>query len=61
MSYDEALSRLQEIVKSLETEEAISIDDYKAKATEAKELLSFCRSQLTSIESEISTLFGEDE
>jgi len=61
MTYDEALKRLQEIVKSLETEEAISIDDYKKKAAEAKELLGYCRSQLTSIESEISSLFSEGD
>ena len=60
MTYDEAIKRLQEIVKSLETDEAISIDDYKSRASEAKELLGFCRNQLTSIETEINTLF-EDE
>lgn len=59
MTYDEALKRLKEIVETLETEEAISIDEYKTKATEAKELLNFCRSQLTSIETEISSLFEE--
>ena len=61
MTYDEALPKLQDIVKELEAEEAISIDDYKAKASEAKTLIDFCRSQLTSIEEEIQSVFGETD
>ena len=53
MTYDEALNRLQTIVSSLESNEAISIDEYKKKALEAKQLLDFCRKQLTQIEEEI--------
>ena len=59
MTYDEALNRLQTIVSSLESNEAISIDEYKQKATEAKQLLDFCRKQLTQIEEEIEGIFEE--
>lgn len=60
MTYDEALQRLQEIVSSLETDEAISIEEYKKRAQEAKELLNFCRKQLTSIEEDIDSLFADE-
>lgn len=60
MTYDEALKRLQEIVSSLETDEAISIDEYRTRASEAKELLDFCRKQLTTIEGNINSLFTNE-
>ena len=59
MTYDEALNRLQTIVSRLESNEAISIDEYKKKATEAKQLLDFCRKQLTQIEEEIEGIFED--
>ena len=59
MTYDEALNRLQTIVSSLASNEAISIDEYKKKATEAKQLLDFCRKQLTQIEEEIEGIFED--
>ena len=59
MTYDEALNRLQTIVSSLESNEAISIDEYKKKALEAKQLLDFCSKQLTQIEEEIEGIFEE--
>ena len=59
MTYDEALNRLQTIVSILESNEAISIDEYKKKATEAKQLLDFCRKQLTQIEEEIEGIFED--
>lgn len=60
MTYDEALARLQAIMADLEKEEAISIDEYKQKAKEAKELLAYCRNQLTTLEEEMQTLFEEN-
>ena len=59
MTYDEALNRLQTIVSSLESNEAISIDECKKKALEAKQLLDFCREQLTQIEEEIEVIFED--
>lgn len=55
MNYDEALKRLNEIVARLESDEAISLDDYAQLASEARQLLTFCRSQLTSIEEKMNT------
>ena len=59
MTYDEALNRLQTIVSSLESNEAISIDEYKKKALEAKQLLDFSSKQHTQIEEEIEGIFKE--
>lgn len=58
MNYDEALQRLQAIVSELETDEAISLETYKKLAAEAREMLTFCRAQLTSIEGELNEIVG---
>lgn len=58
MNYDEALQRLQAIVSELETDEAISLEAYKKLASEAREMLTFCRAQLTSIEGELNEIVG---
>ena len=47
MSYDEAIKRIEQLVAELEQTKAISMDAYLAKAKEAKELLTFCQTQLT--------------
>lgn len=46
LSYDEAMLRIEAIVKQLEQSDALSMDEYKRLATEAKTLLDFCRQQL---------------
>ena len=56
MTYDEAIKRIEQIVKDLELSEVLSMDAYQAKATEAKELLSFCQSQLTDWEKKMETI-----
>ena len=43
MSYDEAIKRIEQLVAALEQTKAISMDDYLAKAKEAKELIDFCQ------------------
>ena len=53
MTYDEAIKRLEEIVQQMETDEALSMDDYRQKAKEAKKLIQFCRKQLTGMEKEL--------
>lgn len=53
MSYDEAIKRIEAIVKELEQSEALSMDVYKKKAQEAKELLDFCEKQLGVMEKEL--------
>lgn len=47
MTYDEAIKRLETIVQELEDAQALSMDAYAAKATEAKQLIAFCQKQLT--------------
>ncbi|MBR1808736.1 MAG: exodeoxyribonuclease VII small subunit [Paludibacteraceae bacterium] len=53
MSYDEAIKRLEELVQSMEDGEALTIEEYKQKAKEAKELIQFCQQQLTGLEDEM--------
>lgn len=52
MTYDEAIARVEAIVKELEQTEALSMEMYKQKADEAKELLDFCMKQLDAYSSE---------
>ena len=56
MSYDESLERLRAIVAQLESDQAISLDEYRRLATEAHALLAACRTQLTSIEQELTAI-----
>ena len=58
LSYDSALARLKEIVTLLESDEAVSIEEYKKLATEAKQLLLFCRDCLKSIEEEVNSVLS---
>ena len=53
MTYDEAIGKVEAIVKELEQSEALSMDVYKKKAQEAKELLDFCEKQLGKMEKEL--------
>jgi len=53
MTYDEAKGKVEAIVKELEQSEALSMDVYKAKATEAKKLLDFCEQQLGVMEKDL--------
>ena len=50
MTYDEAIQKIEQIVTELEQSAAISVTDYKTKASEAKRLLDFCESQLTDMQ-----------
>ena len=56
MTYDEALKRVEQIVQELEHSEALSMEAYQAKAKEAKELLSFCQSQVCDWEKKMETI-----
>ena len=53
MNYDETIQKAESIVKDLEQAEALSMEDYKAKATEAKQLLDLCEKQLTTMEKDL--------
>ena len=61
MSYDEAIKRIEQIVKELEQSEALSMDAYQAKAKEAKELLDFCQKQLTNWEKKMEAIVTHEE
>ena len=61
MNYDEAIKRIEQIVKELEQTEALSMDAYQAKAKEAKELLDFCQKQLTNWEKKMETIVTPEE
>lgn len=61
MSYDEAIKRIEQIVSELEQTEALSMDMYQTKAKEAKELLTFCQSQLTDWEKKMDEVFSSSE
>lgn len=53
MTYDEAITKLEELVLSMEEGDALTIDEYKQKAKEAKKLIQFCQQQITGLENEI--------
>jgi exodeoxyribonuclease VII small subunit len=55
LTYEEALTALQQIVKDLENRE-IKIDDLAEKVSKAKELVDFCRDKLSKTEDEINKI-----
>ena len=59
MTYDEAIKRIEQIVNELEQSDALSMEAYQTKAKEAKELLSFCHSQLVDWEKEMNDITGD--
>ena len=61
MSYDEAIKRVEQIVIEMEQSEALSMDSYQSKAKEAKDLLSFCQSQLTDWEKKMESIVTHEE
>lgn len=56
MTYDQAIKRIEQIISELEQTEALSMDAYQAKATEAKELLIFCQQQLSTWEKQMQDI-----
>ena len=56
MTYDDAMQQLDGIIRSLETEEALSMEAYKEKAREAQKLIAFCREQLSGIEEDFKKI-----
>ena len=61
MSYDEAIKRIEVIVAELEQTKAISMDDYLAKAKEAKDLLTFCQKMLLDWEKKMESIVTPEE
>ena len=56
LSYDEAMARVETIVKQLEQSEALSMEEYRTLAGEAKDLLALCRRQLEKDKSQFNQL-----
>ena len=56
LSYDEAMARVETIVKQLELSEALSMEEYRTLAVEAKDLLALCRRQLEKDKSQFNQL-----
>ena len=54
LTYEQAIKRVEEIVRELKQPEALSVTAYKQKAGEAKQLLTFCESQLREMETELA-------
>lgn len=50
MTYDEALREAERLVQQLEQTEALSVSEYKQKATEVKRLLDFCEGCLKTMD-----------
>lgn len=46
LSYDEAMARVEHIVQQLENAEALSMEEYKRLASEAANLLAYCKKEL---------------
>ena len=46
LSYDQAMARVEAIVQQLEQSEALSLQDYRLLAEEARSLLAFCRKEI---------------
>lgn len=59
LSYDDAIKRVEQIVRELEQTEALSVATYREKAEEAKKLLLFCESELRNMEQALAQPAGE--
>ena len=46
LTYDQAMARVEAIVQQLEQSEALSLQDYRLLAEEARSLLAFCRKEI---------------
>ena len=58
-SYNEAMSRLESIVKKIENGE-MDIDSLTDSLKEAKELVAFCKSKLLKVEEEVDKIMGKE-
>lgn len=46
LTYDQAMARVEAIVQQLEQSEALSLQEYRLLAEEARGLLAFCRKEI---------------
>lgn len=59
MTYDQAITRLEEITTQLSNGQT-SVDQLVDQLTEAKGLIAFCQKQLTEVESQVKALTSDD-
>ena len=59
MKYEEAISKLEQLARQLEQNE-LPIDQIAPRLREAQELVSFCKEQLLSVDSEIKKIISDD-
>lgn len=56
--YEEAMKRLEEIVRQIENGE-MDIDSLADKLKEAKQLMAFCKQKLISVEEEVNKIMSD--
>lgn len=59
LTYEQAVARLEEIVNNLERGD-LALDSLAQQIKEAQELLTFCRTKLTQVETDVKKIL-EDE
>ena len=60
MKYEEAVSRLEEIVKKLENDE-LDIDQMAQQLKEAQQLIRLCKDRLTKVDADIKTVMDAQQ
>ena len=59
MTYQEAVSELEQILKNLEQTEEVNVDVISAQVKRAGELMEFCRKQLHVLDAELTKIMEE--
>ncbi|MBP5478585.1 MAG: exodeoxyribonuclease VII small subunit [Bacteroidaceae bacterium] len=58
MTYEQAISRIEEITRKVESGE-MDIDSLANSLKEAKELVQFCKEKLTKVEADVKKILDE--
>jgi exodeoxyribonuclease VII small subunit len=59
LTYQDAVSELEQILKNLEQSEEVNIDVISAQVKRAGELMEFCRKQLHVLDAELTKIMEE--
>jgi exodeoxyribonuclease VII small subunit len=59
MNYEDAVKRLEEIVKKMESDE-LGIDQMAAQLKEAQQLIRLCKDRLTKVDADIKAVMDVD-
>lgn len=60
MKYEEAISRLEEIVKKMENDE-LDIDQMAQQLKEAQQLIKLCKDRLTKVDADIKAVMDAQQ